>query len=431
MIFRDRDQAARLLFEKLGDFREQKPLVLGFADGSLAMAKVIADALNSDVDVNLIRRFRLPNRPEYEMGAVSEDGDVYLGAGFESSLVDEKELTEVATHEIDHLQAQRRRLTPNRKSLNPKGRTVLLVADGIAKGCEAIASVRNLFENEAARVVVIVPVISAQAYARIEADGAEIRTLYVPETFTSVNHYYLQYTDLEEDEIVRILKGGKPDVILREDGLDLVGQLVVPDRARGLILFAQGKMSGRRQPHNQYMARLFQEEGFATLMADVMTAEENESPTQSLDIEFLSRRMVSIMKWIDEDEQLRKLPLCLLGASTGTAAALLSAADSGRISAIVSRGGRSDLAWEALSHIRAPTLLIVGELDKTMIAQTKEAYEQLQCKKDLAIVPGATHHFQEPGTLDKAARLAMEWFASHVAANIDIGEIRPDRSLMS
>lgn len=198
----------------------------------------------------------------------------------------------------------------------------------------------------------------------------------------------------------------------------LYGDLSLPPRLRGLVLFAHGSGSGRHSARNRQVAASLHQAGLGTLLLDLLTVQEGQEDQHSavhrFNIGLLTERMQTATLWVLQQPGLWELPLGYFGASTGSAAALIAAARmDGRIAAVVSRGGRPDLAGAALGAISAPTLLIVGGLDRQVLALNTEALEHLQCDKRLAIVPGATHLFEEPGTLAEVARLAGEWFALH------------------
>jgi putative phosphoribosyl transferase len=199
----------------------------------------------------------------------------------------------------------------------------------------------------------------------------------------------------------------------------LTGDLEIPEKARGLVLFAHGSGSSRRSPRNQAVAEVLRDAGLATLLFDLLTQEEEVEDAYTghlrFDIGMLSRRLVLVTGEITDDPVSRNLGIGYFGASTGGAAALRAAAALGTtVGAVVSRGGRPDLAGEALVHVKAPTLLIVGERDEEVLQLNQHAYAQLRCEKSLAVVPHATHLFQEPGTLEEVARLAGDWFCEHL-----------------
>jgi putative phosphoribosyl transferase len=199
----------------------------------------------------------------------------------------------------------------------------------------------------------------------------------------------------------------------------LTGDLEMPEDAHGLVLFAHGSGSGRRSPRNQAVAEILREAGMATLLFDLLTAHEEAEDAYSghlrFDIGLLSRRLAVVTEQIADDPHSRNLGIGYFGASTGGAAALRAAAVLGStVGAVVSRGGRPDLAGQALAYVKAPTLLIVGERDEDVLRLNEQAFEKLQCKKSLAVVPHATHLFQEPGALEEVARLAANWFRKHL-----------------
>ena len=199
----------------------------------------------------------------------------------------------------------------------------------------------------------------------------------------------------------------------------LAGNLIVPDGAAGIVLFAHGSGSSRHSSRNVFVARALQNAGIATLLFDLLTGAEEEVDIYTreyrFDIPLLADRLMHATHWLDSQPGVRDLGIGYFGASTGSAAALIAAAKLGdRINAVVSRGGRPDLAETALERVSAPTLLIVGGDDDVVIELNEQAYARLRCEKELEIVPGASHLFEEPGTLEAVARLASNWFAAHL-----------------
>ena len=198
----------------------------------------------------------------------------------------------------------------------------------------------------------------------------------------------------------------------------LHGILNVPQDARGIVLFAHGSGSGRLSPRNQYVAGVLQQAGMATLLFDLLDDEEAENRSKVFDIELLAQRLEATAVWTQERKESKGLRLGYFGASTGAAAALVAAARQGNtVEAVVSRGGRPDLAKDALQFVQAPTLLIVGGHDEPVVELNRRALARLRCEKQLTIVPGATHLFVEPGALEEVARLASEWFQNHLPSS--------------
>jgi putative phosphoribosyl transferase len=209
-------------------------------------------------------------------------------------------------------------------------------------------------------------------------------------------------------------------VRIRAGPVTLEGNLSLPRGARGIVLFAHGSGSSRLSPRNRYVAQLLNQARLATLLVDLLTAQEEAIDLRTarlrFDIGLLAERLVGATDWLLEHPQTRELQIGYFGASTGAAAALVAAAERpDEVAAIVSRGGRPDLAGPLLPQIRAPTLLIVGGNDVQVIELNRAAFARLRCEKQLVIVPGATHLFEEPGALDEVARLAREWFERHLS----------------
>lgn len=199
----------------------------------------------------------------------------------------------------------------------------------------------------------------------------------------------------------------------------LNGDLTIPAKPRGLVIFAHGSGSGRKSPRNRYVAKILNEHNLATLLADLLTAEEGEIDEQTrsfrFDIPLLARRLESMIRWAQNNPETRNMNLGLFGASTGSAAALIAAARQAiSVKAVVSRGGRPDLAMEFLPRVQAPTLLIVGGLDPDVMVLNRQSLQQMNIESTLRIVPEATHLFEEPGALDQVSQMASAWFSTHL-----------------
>lgn len=203
------------------------------------------------------------------------------------------------------------------------------------------------------------------------------------------------------------------EILIEPAGLG--GSLVLPEGAQGLVLFAHGSGSSRFSPRNNYVAGELRKAGLGTLLFDLLTEEEAADRANVFDISFLAQRLMMATDWVMAQDHLKHVAIGYFGSSTGAAAALVAEVEEKHnIRAIVSRGGRPDLAMGALPQVRAPTLLIVGGLDTDVIELNEQAYAALTCEKELRIVPGATHLFEEPGTLDKVIALTKDWFSRHL-----------------
>ena len=212
-------------------------------------------------------------------------------------------------------------------------------------------------------------------------------------------------------------------VNIEVSGGTVSGDLVIPTESRGIVLFAHGSGSSRHSPRNRHVAETLQRSEIATLLFDLLTADEERTDERTgelrFDIELLASRTIAALRWLHENDDTRHLPVGIFGASTGAAAALMAAAEHPtRVYAVASRGGRPDLARPQLARVRAPVLLIVGGRDTEVLQLNREALALLPFEKELRIVEGATHLFEEPGALDEVARMAADWFRDHFAEDI-------------
>ena len=208
-------------------------------------------------------------------------------------------------------------------------------------------------------------------------------------------------------------------VEISSDGVSLEGELMIPESAKGIVLFAHGSGSSRFSPRNQFVAQFLRKHKLATLLTDLLTFEEDKVDQITrefrFNIDLLAERLIGITRWLQKDPRTKNLHIGYFGSSTGAAAALIAAAQEGsEISAVVSRGGRPDLAGPYLQKVQAPSLLIVGGADGEVIKLNQEAYDHLSCVKRLDIIPGATHLFEETGALEKVAALAATWFTNYL-----------------
>jgi putative phosphoribosyl transferase len=442
-FFRNRQDAGRRLAERLSTFRDQEPVVLGLPRGGVPVASEVARRLDAPLDVIVVRKLGVPFQPELGMGAVGEDGvrvlneDVVRLAG-----VGPEDVARVEARERAEVQARAARFRGERPRVSLAGRTVIVVDDGIATGGTARAALQVAHAQGAARVVLAVPVAPPDTLRDLRSDADEIVCLETPELFFAIGEWYQDFSQVPDDQVVALLAdaararhpqpapvaasavedapddtpapGRDEDVELRVGSLRLFGHLAVPPAPIGLVLFAHGSGSSRHSPRNRFVARALNQDRIATLLFDLLSPDEEIDRRNVFDVELLAERLAAATDWART--KYSALPVGYFGASTGAAAALWAAADQGtRIGAVVSRGGRPDLAIPRLAHVSAPTLLIVGGHDDVVIRLNREAAQQLRCEHRLDIVPGATHLFEEPGTLETVAELAAGWFTRHLA----------------
>jgi len=436
MIFADRVDAGRRLAARLQHLRGERVVVLGLPRGGVPVAFEVARALGAPLDVIVVRKLGVPFQPELGMGAIGEDGariinrEVVRLAG-----VSADELAAVEARERAELERRAWRYREDRPRQPLAGRIAVIVDDGIATGSTARAACQIARAQGAARVVLAVPVAPPGWVARMGGDADELACVQVPEPFFSIGQFYADFCQATDDEVVACLERaaaplGLPvsdaaaddppqdqEVEVSDGSAGLAGYLTMPDQASGLVVFAHGSGSSRHSPRNRYVAAVLNQAGLGTLLFDLLTPEEETDRANVFDIGLLARRLTGVTGWLRAQPGTAGLPVGYFGASTGAAATLWAAAEPGAgIAAVVSRGGRPDLAGPRLGSVRAPTLLIVGGRDDVVLGLNRQAQAGLRCENHLAVVPGATHLFEEPGTLAAAAGLARDWFAGHLPA---------------
>jgi putative phosphoribosyl transferase len=431
MPFRDRVDAGRQLAARVRSFAGPDLVVLGIPRGGVPVAAEVARALGAPLDVVVVRKLGVPMQPELAMGAIGE-GDVRVlnDEVLRLARISATELAQVEARERDELARRARRFRGERPPTPLAGRTAMIVDDGIATGSTASAACRVLRAQGAARVVLAVPVAAPTVADALAAVADEVVCLELPVHLRSVGEWYADFSQTSDEEVVRLLAEASPAApagdgdangvdqeidVPAAPGLRLPGHLTVPPGASGLVVFAHGSGSSRHSPRNQLVAQHLVQAGLGTLLFDLLTAGEEHDRGNVFDIERLGSRLAATTTWLHEQPEVAGLPVGCFGASTGAAAALWAAAEPGTgIDAVVSRGGRPDLAGTRLATVRAPTLLIVGGHDEQVLELNQRAAAQLTCEHQLAVVPGATHLFEEPGTLHAAADLARDWFLGHL-----------------
>lgn len=417
--YRDRVDAAQQLAAALSAYRGRHPLVLAIPRGAVPMGRVLADALGGDLDVVLVHKLGAPGNPEFAVGAIDERGSVWLAPHAASAGADAAYVERESARRLAQIRERRQRWRGGAPSLDAAGRTAIVVDDGLATGATMAAALRAVRAQGPARLVCAVPVAARDSLARVEPLADEVVCLATPLDFYAVGAFYRHFPPVDDAEVAALLgaspaapASGERAVRIPADGVVLEGDLRVPALPRGLVLFAHGSGSGRHSPRNRSVAEALHAAGIATLLLDLLTVDEDRQRAMRFDIPLLTARLGATLAWARAEPPLRALPLGLFGASTGAAAALATAAAHPEaVAAVVSRGGRPDLAGaEVLAAVRAPTLLIVGGADAEVLALNREALARLRAPAELIVVPGATHLFEEPGALAQVARQAAAWF---------------------
>jgi putative phosphoribosyl transferase len=427
LTFTNRAEAGRQLAVRLAAMALDRPAVYALPRGGVPVAVEISRGLEAPLDLVMVRKIGAPANPEVALGAVVEgtvpqtilNEDIRRASGADDAYIERARARELA-----EMERRRALYLGDRARIDPKGRTAILVDDGLATGATMKAALAAVRRQGAARIVVAVPVAPEETLTELASLADDVVCLNPSRAFRGVGGFFADFHQLTDEETIGLLRqswnaqatgagnGTRPVLI---PPLNLAGDLTVPADPRGIVLFAHGSGSSRLSPRNRAVAAHLNAQGFATLLLDLLLPAEASDRRNVFDIPLLAERLAEAALWIASEPDIADLPLGLFGASTGAGAALLAAAElQDRISAVVSRGGRPDLAGPRLAEVRAPTLLIVGGNDHQVIELNRKALAALTCDKLLKIIPGAGHLFEEPGTLEQVTELAGAWFQHYL-----------------
>lgn len=423
MRFRNRRHAGQELARLVAAHAADRPVVVGLPRGGVPVAAEVAAALGAPLDVIVVRKLGAPTQPELAMGAVGEDGVEVLDPAIVRSVgATPEQVAAIEERERAEVRSRAARFRAGRARHPLAGRTVIVVDDGIATGATANAACRVARAAGAARVVLAVPVAPEGWERRVDA-ADELVAVTTPRGFMAVGQFYDDFDQVPDAEVSEILRAGEAtppgidrDVRIPLDAAVLEGHLTVPSGAPGVAVFAHGSGSSRHSPRNRAVAHHLVDAGLGTLLFDLLTADEEGDRRNVFDVDLLGGRLVRVTAWLRHELGDDALPVAYVGASTGAAAALWAAAEPGAGPvAVVSRGGRPDLAGDRLGTVTAPTLLIVGGRDEVVLDLNRRAADRMSAPVRLEVVPGATHLFEEPGTLAAAADLAQDFLVMHLA----------------
>ncbi len=454
-LFLNRSDAGHKLAAHLGAYRRASPVVLGLPRGGVPVAYEVARALEAPLDVCVVRKLGAPAQPELGIGAVAEDGTIYVDRDMARRVgISEKVLATMIDDKRAAMAGQAARYRAQHPPVDVRNRTVIVVDDGVATGGTARAALETLRERGAGTIVLAVPVGASETLDELAAIADEIVCLHPEDAFYAVSPWYEDFSPTTDDDVVTLLERARTeraastqqrhdarpprqsdrvriaeqhDVRIPVPDRELEGRLVLPTDPRGLVIVSYGTGHGRQSPETQFMTTVFGQAGLASLVFDLLTPEEELLDAQTahlrFDIPLLAARLLAATDWARTQPDVRALDIGYFGTSTGAAAALVAASKRADVvHAIVSRGGRPDLAEDVLDEVKAPTLLLVGGLDADVLTLNRESLYFLGCEKLLEVVPDATHLFEEPGTLDRAAHSAAKWFVDHLGTNIQHGD---------
>lgn len=424
--FASRVAAGEALAKAVADeFPRAPTTVLALPRGGVPTAVPVARELHAPLDVILVRKVAAAGNPELGIGAVAEGGVRALNGTLIGHLAMSPEEVRHSVAVADaELASQIEEYRHGHAGQSLNGRTAVIIDDGLATGSTAVAAVHAARARGAARVVIAVPVASREAVLRLSSEADEVIALEVPDRFRSVGDWYSEFSPVPAAEVHSLLSQGAraaasdPPVRAVEvpvgGRLFLDGDLGVPENATGLVIFAHGSGSSRHSARNRQVSRRLQQAGLATLLLDLLTGSEESDRSNVFDIGLLSSRLKATIDWCSAWPPVAALPVGLFGASTGAGAALVAAAGDDRVHAVVSRGGRPDLAGAALAGVRAPVLLIVGANDVEVLELNRDAQRHLAGPSELAVVPRAGHLFEEEGALERVGDLSADWFGRYL-----------------
>lgn len=429
MLFENRSHAGQNLAKRLESMPLKDPIIIALPRGGVPIGFEIAKRLNAPLEVLIVRKIGAPFRPEYGIGAITESGYYWIDPESAEAIgASEAEIETTLTKEHREVDRRVTQYRGDRPLPRLSGRTVVVVDDGLATGVTATVACHYLIEQGAEQIVLAAPVCSPSTASFLRHEVDQVICLNEPEYFFSVGQFYEDFTQTTDQEVIDLLsqaQAWKKDdetvsiPIPGKKEVALSGIFTVPASSQGVVIFAHGSGSGRLSPRNLQVAETLNQAGFATLLFDLLTPVESQNRTNVFDIPLLASRLVHATRWVQDQKSTKDLPIGYFGASTGGAAALWAAAElKHEISAVVSRGGRPDLAHSHLPGVSAPALLIVGGRDEPVIAMNEQAMKRLPRSK-LTIIPEATHVFEEPGKLEAVAEEAVAWFETYLHAKVD------------
>ncbi|HYX34605.1 MAG TPA: phosphoribosyltransferase [Oligoflexus sp.] len=442
---KNRSEAGKLLAAKLQQYADNpNVLVLALPRGGVPVAFEIALSLQAPLDVFLVRKLGVPGHEELAMGAISSSGDRVLN----QEIIDVLQLTEPVIDRVTHRERQemnRREAVyrQNKPPLKIKGKTVLLVDDGLATGSTMTAAIRAIQQQKPEKIVLAVPVAPPSTFESMQKLGDDMVCLLTPEPFYGVGLWYQDFSQTQDDEVIRLLSQaegwrkepldkkstfpadqeppGFHHVSIPAGSVELEGKLLHhEEHTKGIVMLIHGCGNPRQGPEHDLIAHKLYEAGFSTLRFDLLTEDEETSEIKSrhlrFDVPLLTRRLTEVTDWVMHELATEDQPLGFFSSSTGTAAALKTAAAFGHhIKAIVSLSGRPELAGEALAKVTSPTLLLIGGQDISILDLNVCARARMRPGLvRIDVVPQASHLFEEEGALERAVDHTIAWFDQHL-----------------
>lgn len=426
MIFLNREHAGKMLADKLTQFDMGASIVFALPRGGVPVAAEVATALHAPLHVLVTRKIGAPFHPELALGAICEDGDPIWNQSLLSQLrLRPSDLESIESRERKRIEEQIQKFRAGEK-LPVHVSSAILVDDGLATGATIRAAHRYLKARGIQKILVAVPIAAASSAEHLREQGVDVVAVEEREDLMAVGEWYADFTQVSDDEVLRLLKEAQSfqsalapsvrNIKIPLSSGELTGDLAVMEHMHALIVFVHGSGSSRHSPRNRQVAKDLNRAGFGTLLFDLLTEKEAQDRHNVFDIDLLSKRLIEVTHWLRRHLDFQSKKIGFFGASTGAAAAIQAAVylqSEDPIYALVSRGGRPDLAGADLARLHEPVLLLVGGLDVGVIELNEKA-QDLLFDAELSIIEGATHLFEEPGTLEEVSRQAIAWFQLHL-----------------
>ena len=426
VVLKNRQEAGRVLAQKIKSVLSSvsDAMVVALPPGGVPIAFEISEEFSIPLCVLAASKIRAPSRPDLIIGAITEEGHHHID-DFSSRLIgtSRDKLEQTLAREKLAIESKVRRYRPGEVLPDLKNKTIILVDDGPTSNMTARVVASYLRFKEVRQIVLAVPVCAKQSVAELTADFDHVISLYHPGPFFSMRDYFLDFRDISDEEVQYLLSKSRKKkfantekafsrkvLIPVEGSIELQATLSIPTYAKGIVLFAHPNSSKRFEYRNNMIAEELNRIGIATLLFDSLTDDESLERANVFDIPFLASRLAFATKWVRLHRMTRELSIGFLSEGSGAAAALWASTYLGAdVSSIVSRGGRPDLAQVRLTRVNTPTLLIVGDQDTEIIEINKNCLRTLSSGK-LILIPGASHLFDEPNTIEEVSREASLWF---------------------
>lgn len=428
MQFAHRQHAARLLAENLEEFRGHNPLVLALPKGGVLMGKHIADELLGDLDILLVQKIGLPAYPELLIAATTENGIVYPWPVAQALNIRKEDIHAIALNEVEKLRQKRSHYTPGRGPIAVHGRLVIVVDDGMSSTATLKAAFRHLLEQGAHRIIAALPIATKEMMKEFERDGAEVRSLHAPDLFFSINKFYGELHPVRDEEVKAALAAEPQKVVIETGRAEFLTKALVgiPEKAKGLVIFANDENSPDRIRFLQKLARCYRNAGIGTAILDLSSIYKNQKEAAS-PIHSIAHHLGVLTDWISRSTK-GSSPLKLGYFASGLAlpAALEMAVQfRQKVCAVLGLNGRLDLAAPFLPYLKVPVQFFVGGQDTTLLFTHHEYTKNIRGEKRITVLPGVTAPMEEAAAFTPISQRSIKWFQQEFGTKSAASSVNP------